>query len=454
MTLKRKQSLDVDLIIEKLLEARYMEPKTEINLPVDQIFMLIDEVVKVFMSQPVLLELPAPIKILGSSFPRRIISLGDTHGQYYELLRIFEQSGYPPESDYLFLGLFCFLFFMHSDYVDRGSNSIEIVCLLFAYKIKYPDHVFLLRGNHESDAMNQLYGFAEECARRYSPFLYHQFAECFRYMPISALVGTRILCMHGGLSPQLTSLDDIANVERPYDIPDEGLVCDLLWSDPKRGQIQAWEPNERGVSFTFSEDVVKDFLEKFDLDLICRAHQVVDEGYEFFADMRLLTLISAPNYGGEMDNSGAVLFVDENLVCSLLVVRPQEELPKYSIGDVEFEDEEYDDEIMEEEFADYISSVCYKQRTDDSDCSRVSERASGLLRSDSVASHCCGWDSVLGPVCRSAGWVRASPASECARPRAFRCGHGWDDSRRSAARCVSPASQASGVCSWVIVAWE
>ena len=89
---------------------------------------------------------------------------------------------------------------------------------------------------------------------------------------------------------------------------------------------------------------------------------MVDEGYEFFADMRLLTLISAPNYGGEMDNSGAVLFVDENLVCSLLVVRPQEELPKYSIGDVEFEDEEYDDEIMEEEFADYISSVCYKQR--------------------------------------------------------------------------------------------
>lgn len=262
-----------------------------------------------------------------------------------------------------------FISFISSDYVDRGSNSIEIVCLLFAYKIKYPDHVFLLRGNHESDAMNQLYGFADECTRRYSPFLYYQFAECFRYMPISALVGTRILCMHGGLSPQLTSLDDIANVERPYDIPDEGLVCDLLWSDPKRGQRQAWEPNERGVSFTFSEDVVKDFLEKFDLDLICRAHQVVDEGYEFFADMRLLTLISAPNYGGELDNSGAVLFVDENLVCSLLVVRPQEELPKYSIGDVEFEDEEYDDEIMEEEFADYISCVCNKQTTGDFDCS-------------------------------------------------------------------------------------
>lgn len=108
MTLKRKQSLDVDLIIEKLLEARYMEPKSEINLPVDQILMLIDEVIKVFMSQPVLLELPAPIKILGTPSLQRIISLGDTHGQYYELLRIFEQSGFPPESDYLFLGYYPF----------------------------------------------------------------------------------------------------------------------------------------------------------------------------------------------------------------------------------------------------------------------------------------------------------------------------------------------------------
>lgn len=228
---------------------------------------------------------------------------------------------------------------------------------MFALKVKFPNHIFLLRGNHETDAMNQLYGFYEECVRRYNETIYYQFSNCFKCLPLCALIGGRILCMHGGLSPHLTSLNDIAAIQRPCDVPDEGLVCDLLWADPKRGQEELWCPNERGTSYTFSEEVVHDFVEKFDLDLICRAHQVMDDGYEFFADSHLITLFSAPNYGGELDNLGAVLSVDENMVCSLMVLKPQEVFPKYTIGPMFCADDDYDDTEMDsDEIA--FSFVC------------------------------------------------------------------------------------------------
>lgn len=154
--------------------------------------------------------------------PLSLDSVGDVHGQYFDLLRMFGRNGFPPESDYLFLGFPLWVAVTCRDYVDRGDNSIEILCLLFAYKVKYPNSIYLLRGNHESDAMNQLYGFCDECTRRYSPLLYLRFAECFKYLPLSALVGGRILCMHGGLSPEITSLEDLASIERPCEIPDEG----------------------------------------------------------------------------------------------------------------------------------------------------------------------------------------------------------------------------------------
>ncbi|KAK8813745.1 hypothetical protein WA556_000317, partial [Blastocystis sp. ATCC 50177/Nand II] len=319
--------LDVDGIIDALLKVQYMEPNTEVDLPEEQIMLLIEAAQQIFATQPVLLDLQTPIKICG-----------DVHGQFFDLLRLFTMNGFPPECDYLFLG----------DYVDRGKNSIEVLCLLFAYKVKYPDRIFLLRGNHESDAMNQLYGFCDECVRRYSPLLYLRFEECFKYLPLSALVGRRILCMHGGLSPEITSLDDIASIERPCEIPDEGLVCDLLWADPKRDQEESWCPNERGISYTFNEDVVADFLDKFNLDLICRAHQVVENGYEFFADVQLITLCSAPNYAGELDNAGAVMIVDSDLACSIAVLRPRETERKYLVGDAFFEDDS-DPDFMDED---------------------------------------------------------------------------------------------------------
>ncbi|CAG07207.1 unnamed protein product [Tetraodon nigroviridis] len=164
---------------------------------------------------------------------------GDVHGQYYDLLRLFEYGGFPPESNYLFLG----------DYVDRGKQSLETICLLLAYKIKYPENFFLLRGNHECASINRIYGFYDECKRRYNIKLWKTFTDCFNCLPVAAIVDEKIFCCHGGLSPDLQSMEQIRRVMRPTDVPDQGLLCDLLWADPDK-DVLGWGENDRGVSFT------------------------------------------------------------------------------------------------------------------------------------------------------------------------------------------------------------
>ena len=126
--------------------------------------------------------------------------------------------------------------------------------------------------------------------------------------------------VHGGLSPELKNVEQLHKIMRPTDVPDEGLLCDILWSDPD-DNTKGWGENDRGVSCTFNETVLKNFLEKNDLDLLCRAHQVVEDGYEFFGNRQLVTVFSAPNYCGEFDNSGAIMDVDEELMCSFKVIK-------------------------------------------------------------------------------------------------------------------------------------
>ena len=172
--------------------------------------------------------------------------LGDIHGQFKDLLRLFDHGGFPPKANYLMLG----------DYVDRGKYSIATICLLLAFKIKYPENFFLLRGNHESKQINRIYGFYDSCKRVYSIKLWQQFTNMFNLLPVSAVIDDKILCMHGGLSPELRHPKQILKIERPVDIPDTGLLCDILWSDPKE-QDEKWEENERGVSFTFNDEVVE-----------------------------------------------------------------------------------------------------------------------------------------------------------------------------------------------------
>ncbi|KAH8063049.1 phosphoprotein phosphatase [Aureococcus anophagefferens] len=277
---------------------------------------LLRKMKEVFLGQPMLLELTAPLKIVG-----------DIHGQYKDLLRLFEECGWPSGVHYLFLG----------DYVDRGPSGLEArrgvrrafarpgprararsgggvprgvlasgrrprcperdgraaqaVLLLLCYKAKHKDTFFMLRGNHECAAINRIYGFCDECKRAYGLKIWKQFNDVFNCMPVAAVVDDKIFCVHGGLSPELRTFDQIGSLRRPAD----------------------------------------KFLKQHDLDLLVRAHQVVEDGYEFFASRQLVTLFSAPNYCGEFDNAGtlaasaapcAIMSIDETLMCSFHILKP------------------------------------------------------------------------------------------------------------------------------------
>jgi len=257
---------------------------------------------EVFLQQPMLLEVPAPVRVCG-----------DIHGQYYDLLRIFTLTGVPsPDNPYVFLG----------DYVDRGPHSVEVITLLFALKVKYPTALWLLRGNHESNDLNRIYGFWAECRDRFSVKLWKTFGDCFNVMPIAGVIAQKIFCAHGGISPGLMAPGSLAAVinavPRPALIPRSGVMCDVLWSDPSR-KVLGWAANDRGVSYTFSVKEVKGFLAAHDLELIVRAHEVVQDGYELFGNRRLVTVFSAPNYSRQ-PNAGAILIVPTNLVLEFVVL--------------------------------------------------------------------------------------------------------------------------------------
>eukprot|EP00518_Triparma_eleuthera_P020765 CAMPEP_0197549786 /NCGR_PEP_ID=MMETSP1320-20131121/3588_1 /TAXON_ID=91990 /ORGANISM="Bolidomonas sp., Strain RCC2347" /LENGTH=396 /DNA_ID=CAMNT_0043110065 /DNA_START=34 /DNA_END=1220 /DNA_ORIENTATION=- len=277
----QEQLAIVDSLILSLLSLRSCPPGTQATLPAPHLFTLLSLVRPLLLSGPMLLRVDAPVKIIG-----------DVHGQYMDLMRLLEYGEFPPDTQYLFLG----------DYVDRGKQSIETITLLLCYKIRYPHSVHLLRGNHESASINRIYGFYDELKRRYGVKLWKAFNDAFQCLPAAAVVAGRILCMHGGLSPSLRAPSAIEELPRPCDVPDSGLLCDLLWSDPS--PEPGWGPNDRGVSCTFGADVVRSFLAAADLDLIVRAHQVVEDGYEFFAGRGLVTVFSAPSYCGEFDNAG------------------------------------------------------------------------------------------------------------------------------------------------------
>ncbi|KAL2210382.1 serine/threonine-protein phosphatase PP-Z [Sarocladium strictum] len=293
--------IDLDDFIKRLLDAGYAGKVTKsVCLKNAEIVAICQRAREVLLSQPALIELDAPVKIVG-----------DVHGQYTDLIRMFEMCGFPPSANYLFLG----------DYVDRGKQSLETILLLLCYKLKFPENFFLLRGNHECANVTRVYGFYDECKRRCNVKTWKTFIDCFNTLPIAAIVANKIFCVHGGLSPALSHMDDIRNIARPTDVPDYGLLNDLLWSDPADMEHD-WEANERGVSYCFGQRVITDFLATHDFDLICRAHMVVEDGYEFFNDRVLVTVFSAPNYCGEFDNWGAVMSVSSELLCSFELLKP------------------------------------------------------------------------------------------------------------------------------------
>ena len=298
---EEKEDGDINKIFKKLKKARKGAICQELTLREGECDYIINKAFDILKDEDSMLKISAPLYICG-----------DIHGQYYDLLRVFEILDYPPKSTFLFLG----------DYVDRGKQSLECLLLLLCLKIKYPSKIFLLRGNHESEALNKIYGFYDECKRRVSVKCFKKITTLFNILPITALIDENILCMHGGLSKELNNIEQLNKIKRPTEIPDEGLLCDLVWSDPSDELSENFGENERNVSVTFSKNVVEEFNKNNGLDLICRAHQVVEEGFQFFAGMKLVTIFTAPNYMGEFDNNGGILEVGEDLLCKIHVLRP------------------------------------------------------------------------------------------------------------------------------------
>ncbi|XP_078161967.1 BRI1 suppressor 1 (BSU1)-like 1 isoform X2 [Carex rostrata] len=269
---------------------------------------------QIFMQEPTVLQLKAPIKVFG-----------DLHGQFGDLMRLFDEYGFPSTAgdityiDYLFLG----------DYVDRGQHSLETITLLLALKIEYPENVHLIRGNHEAADINALFGFRIECIERMGEsdgiWAWTRFNQLFNYLPLAAMIEKKIICMHGGIGRSITSVEQIEKLERPITM-DVGsiILMDLLWSDPtENDSIEGLRPNARGPGLvTFGPDRVTDFCKRNKLQLIIRAHECVMDGFERFAHGQLITLFSATNYCGTANNAGAILVVGRGLVIVPKLIHP------------------------------------------------------------------------------------------------------------------------------------
>lgn len=251
--------------------------------------------------------------------------VGDIHGQFFDLLEMFKVAGELPHTNYLFLG----------DYVDRGSHSVETISLLFCLKLRYPDRVTLLRGNHESRQITQVYGFYTECIRKYSsPGVWTAITDTFDYLPISAVIADRIFAVHGGLSPSINVLDQLRILNRFGEIPHDGPIADIMWSDPD-SEREGFSVSPRGAGYVFGHDVVLKFLWLNNLEHICRAHQLCMTGYQLlFKDESMSTVWSAPNYCFRFNNVASVLEIDERgeRHYNVFTQAPAEDRPKPLVG--------------------------------------------------------------------------------------------------------------------------
>ena len=225
-----------------------------------EIKVLVSKAKEVLSKEENVIQVQAPVTICG-----------DIHGQYHDLLELFKIGGRCPDTNYLFMG----------DYVDRGNHSVETLCLILFLKIRYPT-IF--------------------------------------YLPISAIVNNKILCLHGGLSPDIQTIDEIRKLDRKKDIPSSGAMCDLLWSDPE--DRSGWGVSPRGAGYIFGADVSQKFTERNNLMMINRAHQLVMKGFNWSHDNLVCTIFSAPNYCYRCGNQAAIMEVDENLHFNLQQFEP------------------------------------------------------------------------------------------------------------------------------------
>lgn len=228
---------------------------------------------------------------------------GDIHGQFDDLIELFRVGGEIPETNYIFMG----------DFVDRGFNSVETFLLLLSYKVKYPDRIILLRGNHESRQITQVYGFYDECVRKFGSInVWKYCTDIFDLFCLAAVIDNKIYCVHGGLSPSAENIDSIRTIDRKQEVPHEGIMSDILWSDPDT-EVKGFSFSPRGAGYLFGSDEVEKFNHLNGIDLIARAHQLVMEGYSMIFKDSLVTVWSAPNYCYRCGNIASVMEFDEHL---------------------------------------------------------------------------------------------------------------------------------------------
>ena len=339
-----------DTFIEYLLNpAEWLSKETHrddevppFHFSIEDILKLADQCIKVLESQPNILRVSAPVKVFG-----------DIHGQYIDLMNFFDKWGCPSEAmngdimsnDYLFLG----------DYVDRGRYSLETICLLMALKVKYPDQIHLLRGNHEDIAVNWEFGFKDECEDRLDDdsenegSIFYKINDLFEYLPLAAVIEDQILCLHGGLGRNVIKLSDIEAVKRPFEViheaktKEEKVVMDVLWSDPTETDEELGilpndqrDPAGLGIIVKYGPDIVKKFLTANNLSHIIRAHECVMDGFERFAGGLLITVFSATDYCGTHKNAGAMIVINQQRAMIPHLIYPPEEGNNNWINDEEY----------------------------------------------------------------------------------------------------------------------
>lgn len=256
-----------------------------------EVMMICEKVSEILTEEENVVKLSSPINVCG-----------DIHGQFYDMMNLFETGGYCHDVKYCFLG----------DYVDRGSDSLLVILFLFVCKIFYKDRITLLRGNHECREINRVYGFYDECLSYYNFMVFGVINSVFDLLPIAAVIDDAIFCVHGGLTPNVTKISQINKLQRRQDLTVCKIFEELTWGDPDESVLE-WELSPRGIGYLFGVNPVYRFNYLNGLKCIVRAHQLAMDGYFYMFEKQVCTVWSAPNYMNRCKNVGAILCLDEHL---------------------------------------------------------------------------------------------------------------------------------------------
>ena len=297
--------MDIDALVEDLHMGKHLLES--------QLIDIFNKLIEIMSEEDNLLTLEAPINVIG-----------DVHGQLFDVFNMMDtiKANGLENNRYLFLG----------DFVDRGHFSIETIAFLALMKIQRPDSVFLLRGNHESSTINQMYGFYNDCNQIYgSPTIWTLANKAFQYFPLAAIVSNKYFCVHGGLSPELRFVEKLYSINRVCEIPETGIMADLTWSDPAE-DVKRWTKSKRGSGYIFGKNETEEFLRNNKLEMVVRSHQLAAAGYEELFKRedgrpQLLTVWSAPNYCYTSGNQATFMAIDDKLEYRLIEFDSRTEVP-------------------------------------------------------------------------------------------------------------------------------